>query len=124
VTLTLAATPIKGKSSAEPSSRQKSAPVEKGEPRLGVAVTELTQEIAQLLELPGNVKGVVIADIEPGSVAAEVGLQIGDVVRQVNRKAVHNVGEFRSQLGLRGSAPVLLQVNREGHNLFFAMHPR
>jgi S1-C subfamily serine protease len=87
-------------------------------------VTELTEEIARLLELPGNVKGVVIADIEPGSIAAEVGLQVGDVVRQVNRKAVHNVSEFRSQLGERGSAPVLLQVNREGHNLFFAMHPR
>src|SRR5207237_818820 len=38
---------------------------------LGVAVTDLTPEIARQLQLSASTKGVVIADVEDGSAAAE-----------------------------------------------------
>jgi serine protease Do len=116
--------PAKETAAAEPASRQKSARPEAGQPRLGIAVTELTSEIAQHLELPATIKGVVIADIEPGSAATEAGLQVGDVIEEVAKTPVHNVGEFRSQLSKHTSGPILLLVNREGKNLFFAVEMR
>ncbi len=47
--------------------------------RIGVALAALTPEIAQQLEL-GRTAGALVADVEPGSPAAEAGLRSGDVV--------------------------------------------
>ena len=122
--LTLGELPIKETASADLNTRQKPAAPAPGQPRLGIAVTDVTPDIAQHLKLPAGAKGVVIADIEDGSAAAEAGLQVGDVIEEVNRKPVHNVSEFQSQLSARSSGPVLLLVNREGHTLFVALEPR
>jgi serine protease Do len=98
--------------------------LEQNQPRLGVALTELTPEIAQQLELPTSVKGVVIADVESGSAAYEAGLQVGDVIQEVNRKPVRTVTDFRSTFSNRGTGPALLLVSREGHNVYVAVEPQ
>ena len=41
----------------------------------------------------GKPKGLRISPIEPGSVLSEIGLKTGDIVREVNGKAVTNPGE-------------------------------
>ncbi|PYS34835.1 MAG: hypothetical protein DMG14_28510 [Acidobacteria bacterium] len=122
--LTLGELPVQETASAQSNSRQKPSPPDTTQPRLGIAVTELTPDITEQLQLPKTVKGVVIADIEPGSAAAESGLQVGDVVQEVNRKPVGTVNDFRSEISTRGSDPILLRVNREGHTLFFALKAR
>ena len=38
--------------------------------------------------------GVVVTRVEPGSPAANAGIQTGDIIREVNRKAVKNVEEL------------------------------
>ena len=60
---------------------------------LGIAVQDLTPEIAQGLGLK-KATGVVVTQVEPGSPAAEAGLQTGDVIREVNRKPVKNADDF------------------------------
>ena len=122
VTLTLAEVPVKETASA--TTRQKPAPPEPGQPRLGIAVTELTADLVKHLDMPPSTKGVVIADVEDGSPAAEAGLQVGDVIQEVNRKPVHTMAEFQSQLSTRGSNPILLLVNHEGRTAFMAVNPR
>jgi serine protease Do len=68
---------------------------------------------------------VVVGDVEEGSPAAEAGLQLGDVVQEVNHKPVHAVDDFRSQLtAARGSNPILLMVNRDGHTRYAAIDVR
>jgi serine protease Do len=124
MTLTLGETPAKETASADRSSRQKPAPTDSGQPRLGIAVADLTPQIAEHLEIPSEVKGVVVAEVEDGSGAAEAGLQVGDVVEEVNHKPIRNVSDFRSQISTTGPDPVLLRVNRDGHNLFFAVRQR
>src|SRR5262249_17978394 len=96
VSVQLGELPAKEAETNEPAPRSKQTSPEPGQARLGVALTELTPEIAERLELPANIKGVVIADVQPGSAAAEAGLQVGDVIEEVSRTPVHNVSEFRS----------------------------
>jgi len=116
--------PVKETASVETPSRQKNAAPDTNRPRLGIAVADLTPEIAQHLQIPKNIKGVVIGQVEEGSAAAEAGLQLGDVVEEVDHKPVRNVNEFHAELVAHKSNPVLLLVNRDGHTLFVAVEPR
>jgi serine protease Do len=121
VTLTLAEMPAKETASA--ASRQKPAPsAEPSQPHLGIAVTELTPELAEHLKVPASTKGVVVADVEEGSDAAEAGLQIGDVIQEVNRKPIHSLSDFQAAMAARGSQPILLLVNHDGKTMFMAVN--
>jgi serine protease Do len=124
VSITLGEVPVKETASVETPSREKSSAPDSGRPRLGIAVADLTPELAQHLKIPKDVRGVIIGDVEEGSAAAEAGLQLGDIVEQVNHKPTRTVAEFHSELTAHRSSPVLLLVNREGHNLFVAVEPR
>src|SRR5262249_40897133 len=103
--------------------RQKPGPSD-NKPHIGIAVAELTPDLAQQLGIPSSVKGVIIGDIEEGSAAAEAGLQVGDVIQEVNHQPIRKVTEFQAQLQSAGSDPMLVVVNREGHHLFFALESR
>jgi serine protease Do len=122
VTLTLGELPVKESASA--ATRQKpQRQSEPSQPRLGIAVMELTPDLAERLNLPKGTKGVVIADIEEGSAAAEAGLQVGDVIQEVNRKPVKTMSDFQALMSARGSEPILLLVNHEGKTMFVAVTP-
>jgi len=123
VTMTLGEMPAR-EPAAESRSRQKQSTSDTTQPRLGIAVTELTREIAEQLQIPAGVKGIVVADVEDGSPAAEAGLQTGDVIQEVNQRVVPNVGEFRTEISRAGSDTVLLKVNRQGHSTFVAIPPQ
>jgi len=125
VTVKLDQLPVKETASTETPTRQKGSAPETIQSRIGVAAVELTPEIAQHLKVPNDVKGVVVADVEEGGPAAEAGLQLGDVVQEVNHKPVHTVADFYSQLSAaRGSNPILLLLNRDGHTLYAAIDVR
>jgi len=83
----------------------------------GVQVENLTSEIAQQLNLPAGTHGVVITRVDPNSTAGE-SLQRGDVVQEVNRKAVNNVEQFRTAIRGASNQPLLLLVNRGGNTQY------
>jgi serine protease Do len=88
----------------------------------GVQVENLTPDTARELKLSPNAKGVVVDQVSGDSKAADAGLQRGDVIQEVNHKAVSNVNEFKQAVaGTTKDAPVLLLVNREGTTLFLAV---
>lgn len=88
----------------------------------GVQVENLTPDTAQQLKLSPQTKGVVVDQVSPDSKAADAGLQRGDVIQQVNHKAVSSVSEFKQAMtGTTNDAPVLLLVNRDGNTLFIAV---
>ena len=69
----------------------RAAPAEKGPEsrateKLGLALQELTPELAKQLGVQGD-KGVVVTEVKPDSPAAQAGLAAGDVIREVNRTA-------------------------------------
>lgn len=80
---------------------------EKGVPELalltGVALEDLNDYYRQELELPEAVKGVLVTKVDDGSPASDQGLRRGDVIVKVNRKAIRNLAEFRTQVkGMKG----------------------
>lgn len=98
-----------------PEEADKAAPGERVSGGLqGVEVQELTPEVAQELELPAKTRGVVVSDIEPSSLAAAAGLDRGDVIQEVNHKAVASIEQYRQAVAAAGEKSVLLLVNQHG----------
>jgi serine protease Do len=90
----------------------------------GVEVRNLTPDIARQLGLPPGTMGVVIAGVEQGSAAEEAGLQEGDVIMQINRQPVRNIGDFKRLAGkLSKKDSSLFLINRQGRKLFIAIRP-
>jgi serine protease Do len=88
----------------------------------GVSVENLTPETAREMKLTPESKGVVVAEVDPSSRAAEAGLRAGDVIQQVNRQPVKSVQDFdHAMSSAKKDDPTLLLVNREGNTLFVAV---
>ena len=88
----------------------------------GVTVENLTPDTAHDLKLSAATKGVVVDQVSPASHAAEVGLQAGDVIQQVNHQSVSNVKEYTKAVGAsKTDEPVLLLVDRNGSTMFLAV---
>jgi serine protease Do len=81
---------------------------------LGLTVQTLTPELAEQFDAtPGE--GVVVAQVESGSIAAMAGIKPGAVIVQVNRKPVNSAAEFnRAVKNSSASKHVLLLVRADG----------
>jgi serine protease Do len=91
---------------------------------LGISVKNLTPEIAKQLGLKSET-GVVVTRVEPASPAADAGIQTGDVIREVNRKAVKNVDDLVEKLEqAKDQNNILLLVQRGQNNMFAAVTPK
>lgn len=98
---------------------------ERGESALeGLQVETLTPEVARQFDLRPGIRGVVVTEVDPGTASAEAGLTRGDVIQEVNRKPVTNVGEFRAAIRAAGNEPVLLLVNRGGTTSYVLISPQ
>jgi serine protease Do len=78
--------------------------------RIGLGLQTLTPEIAQSLGLPGNTKGAVITDVADGSPAERAGLKEGEVIVEVDRKAVSSVEEAAAALHAQKQGGHLIRV--------------
>lgn len=87
-------------------------------PLAGVVFDDVTAPLARQMDLPVN-SGVVVTDIEEGSLAEASGLQPGDVVLELNRQ---HVGSFailqRLADPLKPTDLALLLVNRQGNVMY------
>jgi serine protease Do len=89
--------------------------------KLGISVGAVTPEIASELKLKVK-SGVVIQSVQPGSPAAEAGLQPGDVIHRINRTPVTSVESLSGALkGLQSEKEVVLQVERNGQLSFITV---
>ncbi len=59
---------------------------------LGISVQDVTPEISKLLRTPPQT-GAIIAEVQPGSPAFDVGLSVGDVIVSANQNEIHNAKE-------------------------------
>ena len=98
----------------------KSSKVEAG--RLGVRVDTLDDELRARLELPARQQGAVIVRVQPASPAGEAGLLPGDVVVDVNGKAIVDREGFVAAVERTASGKLLkLLVLRGGSTTFVAL---
>jgi len=82
--------------------------------RIGVAIQDLTPELAQAMNTK-QTNGAVIARVESGSPAEQAGLKTGDLVVAVNGTVVHSGTQLRNMIGLaRIGDQVTLTLDRRG----------
>ena len=87
----------------------------------GVTVADLDSSARQQFDLPSNVKGVVITDVDPNSAAAESGLKPGDVIQEINRKPVRTAEEAVKMTEKATDKTTLLRVWRDGGSRYVAV---
>jgi serine protease Do len=85
---------------------------------LGLGVADLTPTIARELRLGPDApkKGVVVVSVRPGGLAEQAGMEIGDVILDINKKPVKSAREAASAIKqgpnsfriLRGGSTILV----------------
>jgi serine protease Do len=87
-------------------------------PLAGVMVDEVTPALSRQMDLSAN-SGLVVTDVEEGSIAEVSGLLPGDMILELNRQAVSNFSAFQ-QLAepLKPTDLALLLINRQGRVLY------
>ncbi|MFM5894443.1 MAG: Do family serine endopeptidase [Novosphingobium sp.] len=96
---------------------------------LGLKVLEMTPALAQRLQVPPTTKGVVIADVDSASDAANQGLQQGDIVISVNFNPLSGLAQFEAAIKAAkasGRPSMTLEIVRPGQQgtVFIALRLR
>jgi serine protease Do len=91
---------------------------------LGLRLTDITPELRQQFGLSEQVSGVLVAEVDRGSPAAEKGLQPGDVIVEVGQEEVRSAQDVAERIQAArdaGRRSVLLLVDRQGDLRFIAL---
>jgi serine protease Do len=81
----------------------------------GVVVADIDSTVRQQFELPRDLKGAVVTDVDPDSASFAAGLRPGDVILEIDRKPVNNAEEaVRLSENVKDKASILLRVWSKG----------
>jgi serine protease Do len=84
----------------------------------GVTVTDITPEVRAQLQLPHDLAGALITDVDSESASAEAGLEAGDIVLGLNRKPVKNASEAVKLSEEIKGPKVIVRIWRKGVSRF------
>jgi serine protease Do len=88
----------------------------------GITLEDVTADIARRLRLPRASQGALVADVEPGSPAANAGLRRFDVITQVNGEAVASSADATRRLqAVQSGRLARMLVVRGGQELFLSI---
>jgi serine protease Do len=91
----------------------------------GVAVADITDDVRTALNLPKDVQGAVIAEIDADSPAGKAGLREGDVIQEVNKQPVKNAKDLVAfSKKLKANEKILLRVYSQGRSGYVALEPK
>jgi serine protease Do len=94
-----------------------------GKPRWGIGLADLDGNVRGQIQVPTDVHGAIVEQVQPGSSADDAGLQRGDVIVQVNRKDVQNAADVRQALeNVPKGQDALLLVWSNGGSTFRVLH--
>lgn len=81
---------------------------------LGIHVQDLTPELAGLFGIKPEA-GILVADVEPGGLASQAGMQRGDVITKANDKNLQRAAELENFLKtVKKGAALKIEVIRKG----------
>ncbi len=83
------------------------APFGNKEDQLGIQVSEITQDIIRKFKIP-NSEGVIVTDVLSGSKADKAGIMVGDIIKEINHKSVHDVKDYKKAISTVKPGHVLL----------------
>ena len=84
----------------------------------GVAVSDLTPEIREQLQLPATIKGAVVTEVDPDSGSAQAGIAQGDVILELDRQPVSNADEAVKRSAEIKGPKVLVKLWRRGSSRY------
>ncbi len=84
----------------------------------GVAVDDLTSETRQQFNLPSNLHGALVTNVDPDSAAARSGISAGDVILEINRHRVESAQDAVKLSEKSDSKKTLLRLWSRGSTLF------
>ena len=88
---------------------------------LGLQVQDITEELAESLKLQG-LEGVLVSDVVAGNPASEAGIRRGDVISEMNRSPVKNIGDYQNLLAsVKKGSSVLFLIKRGGTTIYIAV---
>ncbi len=77
----------------------------------GLVVQNITPEIAKHLNLKDK-RGVIVTDVQPGSPAQEGDIRSGDIIKEISRKPIKNIEDFKEavkNVNIKEGAVLLIQ---------------
>jgi serine protease Do len=87
----------------------------------GVSVQDITPDIADKLNIPAKIKGVIVTDVDEDSPAAMILMQ-GDVIQEINRQKITGMKEYGKVVsGITAEKDLLLFVFRGGASIFITL---
>jgi len=93
-----------------------------GATALGLQLADLDDDLRQQFGLK-DAKGAVVADVEPGSPAADAGVRPGDLLVEVDRKPVANAADAEKRIAAGGES-VLLLVRRGDGTIYVVVNKK
>ena len=89
---------------------------------LGIKLVSLTENIRIRQNIPEDVYGLLIVNVEQNSEAERKGIRPGDIVQEINQTPVNKIDDLKKvikkSLNKKG---VLLLINRQGNIIFTAL---
>jgi serine protease Do len=86
--------------------------------KLGLSVQNLTADIAKKLGYQ-NEEGVIVTKVDPGSPADDAGIQVNDLIKEVNKKEIKSVSEFEKIIANTHKGDTDAFLIQRGNETFF-----
>jgi serine protease Do len=84
---------------------------------IGIGISDVTPDEAKFFHV-NDASGAVITQVEPNSPGAKAGLKVGDVITELNGKAVSDAGDLQAEVGEKQPGTTLhLKALRDGSSL-------
>lgn len=91
--------------------------------KLGLSLQPVTPQVAKQLGLESDSEGLVVTEVDPNGSSAEAGIARGDVILEINRKAVNSVADVKTALDAAGTKPLLMLISRRGQTIYLTVKP-
>ncbi|MCX8012624.1 MAG: PDZ domain-containing protein [Desulfobacterota bacterium] len=95
---------------------------EKEEPNFGFQVEEITPDFVRRFGLSETEPGVIVTEVEPGGLADQAGVKVGDIIKEIDKKVINSTKDFRE--ACQSASPekgVLIFLTRKEGSLFLVL---
>src|SRR5438552_1599688 len=90
-----------------------------------VVIADVTDDVRTALNLPKEIQGAVIVELDSASPAAQAGLREGDVIQEVNKQPVKNAKDLVAfSKKLKTNEKILIRVYSHGRSSYVALEPK
>ena len=108
---------------AKSSNEDKKKTAQEGEIKeLGIKLVNLTDEIRIRQNIPEDIYGLLVLNVEQNSEAERKGIRPGDIIQEINQIPVNKISELKDVINKSSDKKgALLLVNRQGNIIFIAL---